>query len=199
MNSALIEVQEQARQINPLPAAQNCSVEYKGTEENGLFRIPFLNETIELTFPGLKVSLEGSNNVDAGVQIILSYHLIKSDGRALTNNWISYADLPGGMDYIKAMRSYSSELLQKHFGNDIDKLSASARKLGALDLDLSADLAVKFSVFPKVPVALLYWCADEEFPTTRADFLFDEAAPHHLPSDCYAILCSYLTQSLISN
>src|SRR3990170_1806417 len=76
-------------------------------------------------------------------------------------------------------------------------LSTSAKNFGAKQITLSGDLSFEFQVFPKIPIALVFWKGDDEFPESRADFLFDESAPHHLPTDCYAILCSLITSSLI--
>jgi hypothetical protein len=41
---------------------------------------------------------------------------------------------------------------------------------------------VELLALPKVPVTLLLWTADDEFPA-RADLLFDATAPRHLPTD----------------
>ena len=44
------------------------------------------------------------------------------------------------------------------------------------------DASVKIFPFPRVPVVLLIWKHDEEFPA-RADILFDSTCSEHLPTD----------------
>jgi hypothetical protein len=41
---------------------------------------------------------------------------------------------------------------------------------------------MQLPALPKVPVTLILWRADDEFPA-RADLLFDATARHHLPTD----------------
>jgi hypothetical protein len=50
---------------------------------------------------------------------------------------------------------------------------------------------------PRVPVAVLWWDADDEFPA-RAELLFDQTAPKHLPIDGSAVLGSWLVTRLIA-
>lgn len=198
MTRAFDAALEKAADIDPRQAAKNCGFAYEGSGERGFFRFSLLTTPVKLSFP----TLEGtSGQEDATIPepliTITIYHLVKSDGSALTNRWISFSKLPGGQ-YSAAMRSYTSDRLRGHFLNSVSELETAAIAVGADNLDLAGDLAVIFPVFPRVPIALVYWQGDEEFPEARADFLFDESAAHHLPTDCYAILCSLITAGLIN-
>ena len=44
------------------------------------------------------------------------------------------------------------------------------------------DAAIELPALPKVPVTILLWTENDEFPA-RADLLFDATAPQHLPPD----------------
>jgi hypothetical protein len=48
-----------------------------------------------------------------------------------------------------------------------------------------------FTVLPRVHLALVYWCGDEEFPS-QARVLFEDTSAHYMPTDGLAILGSQL-------
>ena len=196
MKKAFEAALEKAAKINPEQASRNCGFKYEGSLKKGFFTLPILDEKIRLSFPHFQAEGKKGKRISEPLVTIAMYHLSKSDGFPLANKWISFSKLPGGQ-YASAMRSYTSDKLQDYFGPRIRELSTSAKNFGAKQITLSGDLSFEFQVFPKIPVALVFWKGDDEFPESRADFLFDESAPHHLPTDCYAILCSLITSSLI--
>lgn len=197
MATAFQKAYEQAIKIKPKQAAQNCGFKFSGTDTKGHFSFNFLKQEVKLEFPNYKgYFIEDSKELNNLITTIVMYHLAKSDGSNITGKWISYADLPGGQQYIQAMRGYTGKVLIKHFANNLEALSSAAKILGAKCANITGDLFLEFQLLPKIPIALVYWKGDDEFEP-RAEFLFDESAPHHLPSDCYAVLCSWLTSNLI--
>ncbi len=68
------------------------------------------------------------------------------------------------------------------------KYAAGAKELLSRGLELGAqaepygDAALKLLPFPKIPVYLILWTQDEEFPA-RADLLFDSACEMQVPLD----------------
>ncbi len=198
MKTAFQKAYEQAINIDPTQAAKNCGFDFYGSKDSGYFTFNFLSREVRLEFPRFTGIFQDNNQeIDKFFITSMMYYLSTSDGRNLTNNWVSYAGLPGGQQYVSAMRNYTGNLLVKSFVNDTESLRRAAESLGAVTSDIAGDLSLKFQLFPKAPLALVYWKGDDEFEP-RADFLFDESAPHHLPSDCYAVLCSWLTGQLLS-
>jgi hypothetical protein len=53
---------------------------------------------------------------------------------------------------------------------------------------------VELPPFPKVPTTVILWTEDDEFPA-RADLLFDNTGPRHLPLD---VLWSVAMLSVLS-
>ena len=80
-------------------------------------------------------------------------------------------------------------------GRRISELRAAAGRLGGADLDL-ADAAVRFQALPRVPVAVLLWKGDEEFPG-QAGILFDASAHHYLPTEDLAGMGDWLAHQLV--
>ena len=75
--------------------------------------------------------------------------------------------------------------------------SLGGRPLTSAELATNADAAWVIDALPRVPVALLWWDADDEFPA-RAELLFDRTATNHLPTDGCAIVGSWLTTRLVA-
>jgi hypothetical protein len=54
-------------------------------------------------------------------------------------------------------------------------------ELGAQQMEYG-DACLRLFPFPRVPVTMILWRADEEFPA-RADMFFDATCEQHLPTD----------------
>ncbi len=197
MPNAYDAAYELASHINPAQAAKYCGFTYKKSNGGGEFFFELFSKPARLNFDGFKgYFVEDGREIAPHVLAIVLYHLAKANETPLANNWISYADLPGGLSYVKAFRGYTSKLLEEHFKNDLEKVKNSAATLSLKPLDIDADAAYQIDVLPKVPIAFIYRLGDEEFGPV-ADFLFDANASLYLPSDCYAVTCAWLTGSII--
>jgi len=132
---------------------------------------------------------------DPGTQALTAYYLRTSDGSPVEGRWISFSELPDGAFYFRAFQGYTGEMLTRVFGEDLAALARAAEKLGGRR-EQEGDLAFSFHALPRVPILLVCWRGDEEFPTS-AKLLFDASAGRHLPTDVCAILGSTLTRRLI--
>jgi hypothetical protein len=113
----------------------------------------------------------------------------------MTNEWIAFNQIPGGMFYAQAFQGYSGDELVKAFGNDSDVFMRVNEKLGGRR-EFFGNLAYSYQVLPRVPIMVVCWLGDEDFPPSYR-MLFDANAHHHLVTDAYAILGSNLTRRLI--
>jgi hypothetical protein len=59
------------------------------------------------------------------------------------------------------------------------------------------DASYAFWALPRVPVLVVYWLGDEEFPSS-AQILFEASACHYLTPAACAILGSTITRRFIS-
>lgn len=152
----------------------------------------FLDQGVRLDCDSLEV-VEG--DIPAHLLAILLYHLATSDGSEPTGRWVAFTDLPDGAFYVSAWRGYTTTLIERA-RPDAASVRRALSKLPCRAAELPGDVSCVFDVFPKFPVAFVFWEADDEF-AARADFLFDETAGRHLPTDCIAICCSWLTRLVL--
>ncbi|MDH4140140.1 MAG: DUF3786 domain-containing protein [Coriobacteriia bacterium] len=183
-----------AERVDPFEASAAAGIPYEGSGEAGRFEVPFLGETVCLTYPGFDLA-QGSSWVPDHVLALIVYHLAVSDGTPPSGREVSFAELPDGTFYVQAFRGYTSSVIVRRFADAPEKLDAAVRALGGEALEAASDSAWRIPALPRVPVTLLWWDADDEFES-RAELLFDESAHHHLPTDGCAILGSWLTARL---
>lgn len=127
-------------------------------------------------------------------QILILHYLANTTVILDTGKLISYKELPGGAIYIKPFTGRAIDPLVKIFGSNPDRLHEVATSLGGHSNGLG-DVGVTFRVFPRIPVTLILWRADDEFPAS-GNILFDASAPAILPTEDYAVLASIVVFGL---
>jgi hypothetical protein len=179
---------------DPRAMAENVGGSFAEAEESGEISMRFLGSELRIRWPQLDLAL-GSPPVPEHVLALLVYHLALSDGTEPTGTAISFADLPDGSFYVTAFRGYTGDALARRFGASPDALDRAVATLAGTPVASSADTAWLIPALPRIPITLLWWNRDDEFEP-RAELLFDDSASHHLQTDGFAVLGSWLTASL---
>ena len=89
--------------------------------------------------------------------------------------------LPGGQIYAKGTHILPLERLTERFGHNRGAFVARGRSLGGSELDFG-DASMRLQPLPQLPVVLILWEPDEEFPA-RSDFLFYDTCKDQLAPD----------------
>jgi hypothetical protein len=71
--------------------------------------------------------------------------------------------------------------LEETFGQDLNSFRDACLSWGGIKVD-GGDIAFELPMFPRLPVRIILWKKDEEFPA-RICFLFDQTADKHLRLD----------------
>jgi hypothetical protein len=185
--------------IRALPASVLAELTHSdyidGQAESGEFRLFFHDQEIIGSFPELKFCNIQGNELADFQQLLLLYYFSTADGSALTEKWVSFADLPGGRMYSQAFQGYSGDEIVKVFGVNLEYFK-SACNLANGQVVTVADAAYNFQVLPMVSLRFVYWLGDEDFPSS-CKVLFDSSVTHYLPVDACAILGSSITHRII--
>jgi len=123
-----------------------------------------------------------------GTQILILHYLANPTEVVDVGKLISFKELPAGGIYIKPFTGRSIDPMVKIFGDNPDRLVEVVTSLGGQNNGLG-DVGVTLRVFPRIPVTLVLWRADDEFPAS-GNILFDASAPLLLPTEDYAVLAS---------
>lgn len=113
--------------------------------------------------------------------LFILFYLLRIKDFPLINEWISEKDLPGGPTFFRGPHLVPTDLISKTFGNDLDAFSAWCKEQGGIAIDMG-DAAFRFQITPDIPVVVLYWLGDEDFPA-EAKILFDKSIAEQLPLD----------------
>jgi hypothetical protein len=158
--------------------------------------IDYLNQTYHIGFPGGEVKLAGSEE-PAPIRdtILLLHYFIQAKGKPLSGQTITYKELREGINYYPTFAKRTIQPLVTFFGDDPEKLAATAAHLGGEKAEYG-DAAVTIIAFPRVPVSLVLWRGDKEFPP-EGSILFDSTISDYLTNDDIHTLCETIAWRLV--
>ncbi len=113
--------------------------------------------------------------------LMVLLYLLDSKGADPTRAWIGEKDLKGGATFFRGPHALPLEELKKAFGSDLNGFWHAGQRLGGVEL-LFGDKALALTVFPKVPLAFVFWKEDDEFPP-RVTIMFDSTIQKHFSLD----------------
>ena len=185
---------------DPKGNAFRCGMEYR--EISGTPHLSFLifNLPVEIKYPELVVrDVYNGKSLNTAYQALVCYYLVTSArasiGHHLESKWVSFADLPDGRFYNQSFQGYTGNRLAAQIESDKKKFSQIAMQMKGSALGIG-DVGYQFLALPRVPVGVVFWGGDEEFPS-NCQFLFNSNVSKHLPTDTCAILGSMLTQMIL--
>lgn len=109
------------------------------------------------------------------------WYLINAEDIPLSGNLIRPDNLKGGHLFTKGTHVLPLNDLAEKYNDDIEGFFQRAEALNA-DKVLYGDAAIKLFPLPRVPVTIILWRGDDEFPP-RADLLFDSTCELQVPVD----------------
>ncbi len=160
--------------------------------------VPFFGGPYRVSHPdGQVVSVETGKPVHAAIAILMLHYLLTADGTGQTERWITFRELPDGLFYAQAFAVHAEKLLAERFGADVASFLKAGPVVGGQPLDL-ADASFRFQALPRLPIAVLLWEGDDEFPG-QIRILFDAGAPHYLPTEDLSGLGDWLAHRLVKS
>jgi hypothetical protein len=111
----------------------------------------------------------------------LLWYLATAQDLPLAGELVSSADIPGGQIFVKGTHVLPLQDIAKKFSGRLDAFIERGRALGGQLLHWG-DAAVQLYPVPRVPVALVCWESDEDFPF-KTSVLFDKTCSQQLPTD----------------
>jgi len=158
--------------------------------------IMYLGRDLMLSFPGgMMEPRNGQEPIPLREEILILHYLEKATGAPLAGRWASFAEIPGGAFYYPVFLKRCKSPLVKFFAEDPEALRSTAAEVRGEPLGLG-DVGVKIQALPFVPLALILWRADAEFPA-EGSLLFDASVPEYLPVEDMVILAETVVWKLI--
>jgi len=176
-NQALELAIEELSGRNPdlLASYAGAQPQGKGAGGDG-FSLTFLNREVLVTWPRMNMNYRDTGEELPVQQKVLLAHYLRgaweTSGAPLSGRWIAYQEIPDGRFYLDAFLKRAKKPLVQGFGDRPELLrDLAGRVYGAKDFD-HGDVSVVIQAFPLVPLALILWKGDDEFPP-EGNILFD--------------------------
>ena len=159
-------------------------------------RLSYLNQTYQISLPAVEIRVaDNPATVELRDRILILNYFLRARGTALAGRWIAYPELKEGANYYPTFLKRAVKSLIDFFGNAPESILAPAAALGAVRASLG-DLAVTIPAFPRVPVTLVLWKGDDEFPP-NANILFDSTVQDYLSAEDINVLCQTISWQLV--
>ena len=170
--------------------------------EDNVFHISFLDKKFRVTYPDFEFTVDphAPDVKDAPPpiqeQVLILHYMMGAIDRPLSDNWIAYREIKDASFYFNVFVKRAIDPLKKVFGANIDGFSKIAGKLGGTSLKFG-DAGFEFFLFPRIPLHLILWEGDEEFPP-EANILFNDTIAGMLSGEDIAWLSGFLVYRMIA-
>lgn len=200
-NQARDLARKQLLKGNPELVARSSGATINGDKESGMIlSFSFLNRRTAVEWGDFRMTFEEMDEEVPIQQQILLLHYLRgawvSGGAVSSEEWISFQEVPDGRFYIDAFQRRAKAPLIQAFGTKPEHLPEVAAELyNAVPFD-RGDSSVVVQVLPLVPVALVLWRGDEEFPPD-GNILFDRTISMLLSAEDIAWLAGMVVYPLV--
>jgi hypothetical protein len=160
----------------------------------------FLGRPVRIPWPEMEIRTEDNDGSLSIQQQILIFHYFlgawRSSGIKPTGDWIAYREVPDGRFYLDAFLKRAKGPLVQAFGEQPERLVELAQSKYEAEPFDQGDSAVIFHPLPLVPLALVLWRGDEEFPP-EGNVLFDRSISFVLSAEDIAWLAGMVVYPLV--
>ena len=168
------------------------------SEDEDCFRVPFLNRIYLVRYPDFEFidQTDVDQEVPIQEQILILHYMLAPSISPVRGQWVSYREIPGASFYFSAFVKRAIDPLKNVFGQNPQGLTKAAKNLNGNPIE-PGDVGFEFSLLPKVPLQLILYVSDEEFPA-EANILFDHSVAEILSPEDIAWLAGMLIYRLIA-
>lgn len=147
--------------------------------------------------PDGAIDAPGSDAPVAPWTKILLLHYVRTRGDAPpVGRWAAFTELKAALMKSKSFAREAEEPLRGLFDKDGVAVERAFERLGAVRApEQPAPVAWRLAALPRVPVLVLYWPPEEEFPS-KCKVLFDATADRYLDVESLTFLIEGLAKNI---
>ena len=121
------------------------------------------------------------HGLDHFFDLAVLWYLGRARDIPLSSQMISPSSVSGGEIFQRGTHVLPLDKLADRFGNDIEGFCKRGMELSGQIMEYG-DASLRLYPFPRVPVTMILWEPDADFPA-RVDMFFDSTCEQHLPTD----------------
>ena len=158
--------------------------------------IDYLNRSYRISVPDGEITLvDNTESVPIREKILILHYFLRATGKPLSNNLITYKELHEGINYYPTFFKRAIEPVINNFKDEPQKLLETAAVIGGIKFSYG-DTAVKINALPYVPLTIVLWQGDNEFPPD-GNIMFDSTISDYLPTEDITIVCEIIAWKLV--
>jgi hypothetical protein len=170
-------------QADPTEVCRRSGAQFD--KATGSYLLDFLQERYRIE-PSSRLIEQVAGPIPAGgpsidLQVILLTYLLSAQELPLADKLVAVGSLKGGKCFFQGPHSFPLDPLIEQYGRDPQGFLDRGLSLGAVQ-EVYGDVSLRLAALPRVPVVMVLWGADEEFPP-RLSVVFDASVDQHLPLD----------------
>lgn len=175
---------ERLASLSPEDVCRRTGARYDSS--NGYYVLPLLDRCVHVC-PIKRTVQWGDKRQQAerapGFHVVLfsTVYLIEAKEMNSSRQWVTGESLRAGDFFFRGPHVIPTDKVAQKLGHDRKAFLEASLRLGGEEID-RGDACVELQVVPRIPVRLVLWLGDEEFPP-RVTMLFDRLADEHVPLD----------------
>jgi hypothetical protein len=189
---------ERLSQLNPAEVCRRSGAQFD--EGLGSYSIDYLQERYRISPRGRTIEAVSGplfhEDPSIELKVILITYLLNAQEVPLADKLVAGSSLTGGKNFFRGSHRFPLDPLIERYGRDVEGFFDRGLSLGATQ-ERYGDVGLRFVALPRVPVIMVLWGADEEFPA-RLSVLFDASIEQHLPLDAIYGLVTDICRRLSS-
>ncbi|MDZ4165908.1 MAG: DUF3786 domain-containing protein [Smithellaceae bacterium] len=195
--NALNMARESFSHRNPEEAARRGGAGIETSSGEISILLPFFYRDLVIRHPeGTMIYPPEGTEPSLPEQILVLHYLLAQSETPLTGKTITFRETPSGEFYYGPFLKRAQAPLVKTFGHAPERFLDLAEKAGGQRSSLGA-VAVTFRPFPRIPITLILWPGDEEFPPD-GNILFDASIGDFLGGEDIALLAGMVVYRLMA-
>ena len=115
-------------------------------------------------------------------RLSILWYLVNAKNVPCAGRLVKLQNIRGGDIFTKGSHVLPLDKVAQKYGSNKDGFVEKGKNLGGEILKEFGDVSVRLLPFPRLPVIVTLWTADEEFPT-RVDLMLDSTCELQLPTD----------------
>jgi hypothetical protein len=187
------ELWKQLAKLKGTKVAASSRCQYSKT--SGQYTITFLNEQYTVNVKDKAILSFAEKPAGFIEQLCILSYLINAVDVPEAGKLVKGDSLAGGEFFFKGIHALDTPKLEECFGDCPDLLYDIAESFDAGRCEFG-DASIKLYVFARLPLTIVIWQSDEEFPS-RASILFDKTADKQLPLDAMGAVVNHTVKTLI--
>ncbi len=180
---------------DPQEVCARAGADYSVEEESYVLPVFGFPVVVDLVARAMRGSCADSEFVLARAayfsRLSILHYLLGAKEIVPSGRLVKPAELKSGQIYLHGSHLLPLDKIAARFAHDPEGFAAQAAQFGG-ERRQYGDAAAELRPFPRVPITLIFWREDEEFPA-RSYLLFDETCEQHLPPDILwsvAMMCA---------